>query len=62
MDPTKLKEIDEIWDPIIAKQRRIQGEKGSDLIRAAAEAEDQIPYEELEAGSRDKTGDPSGGS
>jgi hypothetical protein len=48
----QLKKIDETWDPIIEAQRQVQGERGMELIADAAEAEETIPYEELEKDSR----------
>jgi hypothetical protein len=48
----KLREIDATWDPIIEQQRALQGDRVAQLIEDAAQAEDEIPYEELEEWSK----------
>ena len=41
-----------MWDFQIAEQERINGKAVMALIRAAAQAEEEIPYEELEEATR----------
>lgn len=38
------------WDRVIEQQRELQGEAVAELIEAAAQAEEQIPIEELDQG------------
>jgi hypothetical protein len=45
----RLIRLDRIWDPIIEAQARAHGPIVSGLIEAAAQAEQEIPDEELEA-------------